>query len=56
MPATGHPVMLRTASPQPPTVVSPASFSLLRMSRKLSSRIQWSWTFWRVESSPSLRP
>ena len=36
-PATGHPVMLRTTSPHPPSVVRPTDFSFSKMSGHLSS-------------------
>ena len=48
--------MLRTASPQPPAEVSPAAWSRSNTSGSAPSSSQWSWTFWRVDSSPSPRP
>ena len=52
----GQPVMLRIVSPQPPAVVSPTPSRWRRISGSAPSSSQWSWMFWRVESSPSQWP
>ncbi len=55
-PATGQPVMLRTLSPQAPVVVRPAAARVASTSGRRAISSQWSWTFWRVVSSPCPRP
>ena len=50
-PASGQPVMFRTASPHAPAVVRPTAASRSKMSGTSCSRMKWSWTFWRVDSS-----
>ena len=56
MPTAGQPVIARTASPQPPRLVSPASSSAAITAGSASSRMLCSCTFCRVESSASLLP
>ncbi len=50
-PETGQPVMLRTVSPQPLTVVNPASSRVAKISGSAASSMSWSCTFCRVVSS-----
>ena len=47
--------MLRVTSPQVPRVDSPHAASAEKTAGRSSTRIQWSWTFWRTVRSATPR-